>query len=85
MSNELLTLYRAWLGEPSAVPAEPIPLGNLDIFEDDLQVVNRLFWAIPLPARDSMRLFLFFEENSFLKDPAGDLVLLSSSLHPYTL
>lgn len=79
--NELLQLYRAWLGDSSAILPDPVPLGDLDVFEDDSRIVNRLFWAIPCFTGDSLKLFLFFEENILLKDHSGDLTLCSSSLH----
>ena len=66
-----------------SIPQKPVPLGNLDVFEDVRPVINWLFFAIPLFVGDSLRLFLFFEENSFLKDDAGDLVLVSSPIHTF--
>lgn len=80
---DLLTLYQVWAGDPHAIPGDSVTLGNLDVFEDDFCVVNRLFRAFPLLSSRSLRLFLFFEENCFLKDDSGDLVLVSSSIHPF--
>lgn len=55
------------------------PALNFDIYEDSSTVVNRLFYVLPLP--DSQSLFVFFEDNRFLKGPGGDLSPAGSSLH----
>lgn len=54
------------------------PALNLDLYEDEHTVVNRLFYVLPLPKAPS--LFIFFEDNSFLKDSQGGLALVRSSL-----
>lgn len=78
---ELLHQYRSWIGDASASLPDLVPLGDLDAYEDEFCVVNRLFWAAPSFAGGTLRLFLFFEENIFSKDLSGDLELISSAVH----
>lgn len=80
--SEILRLYRTWADSDSAVLPNPIPLGNIDVFEDKNKVLNRLFWAIPLLDGGALRLFLYFEEVTFSKDLSGDLILISSKFYP---
>lgn len=80
---QIIDSYFEWLGhdlDSFSVP-DPIPIANSDIFEDDFSVVNRLFFLIPHVSSGSLRLFIFFEDNSFVKDEFGDLFLSSSSFH----
>lgn len=80
--DQLYQLYSDLnLGSPPLSPESlfSFPSLNFDIYEDEHTVVNRLFYVLPLPASSS--LFIFFEDNSFIKDSLGDLILVNSSLH----
>lgn len=83
--NQLFQLYSNLNhGSPplSSQALFSFPSINFDIYEDERSVVNRLFYILPLPATSS--LFIFFEDNSFIKNPSGDLLLVNSSLHLYS-
>lgn len=82
--SELLNAYLAWSNNPDSPVPDPIPLANLDIFEDDSHVVNRLFFLIPDISSGSLRCFFFFEENLFSKNTSGDLTLLRSFFHLFS-
>ncbi|WP_147401631.1 hypothetical protein [Acutalibacter sp. 1XD8-33] len=82
--TELLQACQAWLGDFAAYPVEElpvIPIADLDVFENDRHLVNRLFFLVPDTSSGSLRCFFFFEENTFAKDPVGDLSLIKSSFH----
>lgn len=78
-------LYQLYSTSSHGVPPVPqtelfsFPSVNFDIYEDESQVVNRLFYVLPLPSASS--LFVFFEDNLFVKDALGDLALVNSSLN----
>ena len=77
-------IYHLYLNaNPTSTPVPQdslfsFPMLNFDIYEDEQIVINRLFYALPLPETSS--LFLFFEDNSFSKDSCGELDFLRSSL-----
>lgn len=75
----------SWAG--TAVPGKlpGILLANLDIFEDESSLRNRLFYLVPDTSSGELRYFFYFEDNLFAKKSNGDLILLESSLHPFTL
>lgn len=84
--SALYRVYLDWLGHN--VPASlqnlfDFPFINRDIYEDDSNVVNRLFYFVPDLSGATPRCFFFFEENCFSKDELGDLILLSSSFHTF--
>ena len=80
-------IYQSYLqvvSSSSPLPPEKLlafPSVNIDIFEDDSRVVNRLYYVLPNSYNATSDLFIFFEENSFLKDASGDLSLSSSTFH----
>lgn len=49
-----------------------------DVFEDERYVVTRLFYLIPDSSKKAVRCFVFYEENTFRKDKAGDLHVVRS-------
>lgn len=59
------------------------PLANFDIAETRGKVINRVYYAVPRysPVRRHLDCFVFYEENTFQKDDAGDLVLSSSRFY----
>ena len=62
-----------------------IPSANQDVFEDESSLRNRLFYLVPDTSSGVLRCFFYFEDNLFAKEPNGDLILLESSLHLFTL
>lgn len=85
--EELRQAFEAWRGHcaplpPGRLPA--VPIANRDVCEDGSQLINHLYFLIPDVSSGSLRYFLFFEENTFAKDPVGDLSLIRSTIHPIT-
>ena len=39
-----------------------------NIFESSSKVINRLFYLVPDFFKSNLRIFIFYEENTFLKD-----------------
>lgn len=82
---EVLQTYASWADTavPDRLPG--IPIANLDVFEDENGLRNQLFYLVPDTSSGRLRCFFYFEDNLFTKEPNGDLILLDSSLHPFTL
>ncbi len=57
-----------------------VPLGNFDVFEDESTLVNRLYYAVPRFEEGRFRCSFFYEENTFRKEPNGDLTLVDSEI-----
>lgn len=55
-----------------------VPLGNFDIHEDENILVNRLYYAVPKFENGRFQCSFFYEENTFRKEPSGDLTLMPS-------
>lgn len=73
--------YLRWLDGAEARSPDRIfqySVGDLDVFEDQSRVVNRLFYVVPCAEEGRQRYFTFFEENLFQKDARGDLHLVRS-------
>ncbi|WP_322168866.1 hypothetical protein [Acutalibacter caecimuris] len=80
--EQLYAEYITWLGGSAPLAQDELfrlALADQDILEDDSSVVNRLYFAIPHFEGPSLRLFVFFEENHFLKDASGELSLSHSA------
>ena len=72
------------LGLTVALSIEEIfsrPLIDFDVFEDESMLINRLYYTVPAIRESRLELFVFFEENRFLKDKDGELILIESSLY----
>ena len=82
---EVLQTYASWAGTavPDKLPG--IPFADLDVFEDENCLRNRLFYLVPDTSSGELRCFFYFEDNLFAKESNGDLILLKSSLHLLTL
>ncbi len=63
---------------PAKEHTPAVPLGNFDIQEDEHILVNRLYYAIPDFRDGQFSCSFFYEENTFRKEPNGDLTLLYS-------
>lgn len=57
-----------------------VPLGDFDIFEDGNILVNRLYYAVPKFEDGQFSCSLYYEENTFHKEPNGDLALVHSEI-----
>ena len=44
------------------------------------RVINRLFYLVPDFFKSNLRIFIFYEENTFLKDSKQNLKLIQSNL-----
>lgn len=55
-----------------------IPLGDYNVREDDITLVNRLYYAIPSFENGCFRCSCYYEENTFRKESNGDLTLVDS-------
>ncbi len=80
--EQLYSEYLTWLGHGAPLSQAQLfslPLVDRDVTEDDSFIVNRLYFAIPHFDGPRLRLFVFFEENLFLKEPGGDLSLSHSA------
>ena len=55
-----------------------IPLANYDIFEDGDLLVNRLYYAAPEFKEGRFSCSFFYEDNTYHKEPSGDITLLHS-------
>lgn len=51
-----------------------------NIFESSSKVINRLFYLVPDFFNSNLRIFIFYEENTFLKDSKQNLKLIQSNL-----
>ena len=51
-----------------------------NIFESSSKVINRLFYLVPDFFKSNLRIFIFYEENTFLKDSKQNLKLIQSNL-----
>ncbi len=56
------------------------PLADFDVYKDAERLVNRIYYAVFQFSYTSrrFRLFVFFEEVTFLEDETGDLVPVNS-------
>ena len=78
---EVLQAYASWAGTavPDKLPG--LPFANLDVFENENSLINRLFYFVPDFSAGELRCFFYFEDNLFSKEANGDLILKESSLH----
>lgn len=61
---------------PETFPA--VPLADVDVFEDEGTLINRLYYAMPSFTQGRLRCSFYCEENVFRKTADGDLVLVST-------
>ena len=82
---EVLQTYASWVGTavPDKLPG--IPFANLDVFEDESNLRNRIFYLVLDTSSGELRCFFYFEDNLFAQESNGDLLLLESSLHLFSL
>lgn len=63
---------------PVKKPPAAVPLGDFNVMEDETALVNRLYYAVPRFENGRFSCFLYYEENTFHKEPNGDLKLVHS-------
>lgn len=63
---------------PTREQKSAVPLGNFDVLEDGNTLVNRLYYAVPKFEEGQFSCSFFYEENTFHKEPNGDLTLVHS-------
>ena len=63
---------------PTRDHAPAVPLGDFDVVEDGNTLVNRLYYAVPKFEEGRFSCSFFYEENTFHKEPNGDLTLVHS-------
>ena len=63
---------------PTRDHAAAVPLGDFDVVEDGNTLVNRLYYAVPKFEEGQFSCSFFYEENTFHKEPNGDLTLVHS-------
>ena len=73
--KDILRLYSSWAGIPIQNKLSGIPIGNLDVFEDDRRLENHLFYLMTDTASGRLRCFFYFEDNLFVKSINGELTL----------
>ena len=58
---EVLQTYASWAGTavPDKLPG--IPFANLDVFEDESNLRNRLFYLVPDTSSGELRCFFYLE------------------------
>jgi hypothetical protein len=57
------------------------PSINMNIYENEKILINRLFYLIPDFWKSKLRVLVFYEENIFIKENGGDLRLIRSDLN----
>ena len=68
---------------PASASIEEIfgfPKVDCDVYENEDVLVSRLFYVIPDIFEVKLRVFIFYEENTFLKDSKQNLKLIQSNL-----
>ena len=63
---------------PTREQKSAVPLGNFDVMEEGNTLVNRLYYAVPKFEEGRFSCSFFYEENTFHKEPNGDLTLVHS-------
>ena len=83
LKEELYQQYLQWKKEKIAWSIEEIfgfPKVDCDVYENEHVLVSRLFYVIPDIFEVKLRVFIFYEENTFLKTKGDDLKLIHSEL-----
>ena len=52
------------------------PITNVNIFENEQMLTNRLFYVVTDFYENKLRVFIFYEENVFLKEINDELMLV---------
>lgn len=76
--NEVLQKLAQWTGRPFSDVRLPTAVANLDLFEDERSLINRLYYLAVRPGLGDLEFLIFHSDNTFAKDVRGDLVLLTT-------
>ncbi len=77
--EEVYQYYLQWKrGEKTWTMNEILntPITNVNIFENEQMLTNRLFYVVTDFYENKLRVLIFYEENVFLKEINDELVLV---------
>lgn len=77
--EEVYQYYLQWKrGEKTWTMNEILntPITNVNIFENEQMLTNRLFYVVTDFYENKLRVFIFYEENVFLKEINDELMLV---------
>ena len=83
LKEELYRQYLQWKKGKIAWSIEEMfgfPKVDCDVYENEDVLVSRHFYVIPDIFEVKLRVFIFYEENTFLKTKGDDLKLIHSEL-----
>ena len=78
LKEELYRQYLQW--KKGKEEMFGFPKVDCDVYENEDVLVSRLFYVIPDIFEVKLRVFIFYEENTFLKTKGDDLKLIHSEL-----
>ena len=77
--EEMYQYYLQWKrGEKTWTMNEILntPITNVNIFENEQMLTNRLFYVVTDFYENKLRVLIFYEENEFLKEINDELMLV---------
>ena len=77
--EEVYQYYLQWKrGEKTWTMNEILntPITNVNIFENEQMLTNRLFYVVTDFYENKLRVLIFYEENVFLKEKNDELMLV---------
>ncbi|MFR7655190.1 hypothetical protein [Monoglobus pectinilyticus] len=77
--EEVYQYYLQWKrGEKTWTMNEILntPITNVNIFENEQMLTNRLFYVVTVFYENKLRVLIFYEENVFLKEKNDELMLV---------
>lgn len=77
--EEVYQYYLQWKrGEKTWTMIEILntPITNVNIFENEQMLTNRLFYVVTDFYENKLRVLIFYEENVFLKEKNDELMLV---------
>lgn len=77
--EEMYQYYLQWKrGEKTWTMNEILntPITNVNIFENEQMLTNRLFYVVTDFYENKLRVLIFYEENVFLKEKNDELMLV---------
>ena len=80
--DEMYAKYLEWTGgryQLSKTEVFHMPVMNRDVYENQVLVINHLFYVIAENDGTNARYFVFYEANTFVKTENGDMTLIFST------
>ena len=80
--DEMYVKYLEWSeGKPDIAKEDlfQMPITNEDVYENEMLLVNHLYFLIVKYDEGIARYFAFYEANTFMKEENGDLDLVYST------